>query len=249
MLPSPAPDSCVLVLVRHGATSANLAVPHVLQGCGLDLSLCDVGVRQAEQVAEFLATQFTGEPSPALFSSELKRAVETAERIAAKLCRLSLRERTRLVDAESQSGGCPAEDAPVRGAKGDIGITTVAQLHEVDVGRWEGRDWGEIIANDPVGHRQFMEFPDTCGYPGGETITQVADRVQPVFEALAEQHLGQRVIVVAHNIILRAYLARLLGIPLRNYRVLTQENCCVNVLVWQAGAMTVRTMNSVWHIR
>lgn len=220
MLPSPAPDSCVLLLVRHGATSANLAVPHVLQGCGLDLSLCDVGERQAEQVAEFLATQFSAEHSPALFSSQLKRAVETAERIAAKL---------------------PG------GATGDI--ETIAELHEVDVGRWEGRDWGEITTNDAEAHHQFLEFPDTSGYPGGETITQVADRVQPVFESLAERHLGQRIIIVAHNIILRAYLARLLGIPLRNYRGLTQENCCVNVLVWQAGAMTVRTMNSTWHLR
>jgi broad specificity phosphatase PhoE len=216
MLPSPAPDSCVLVVVRHGATSANLAVPHVLQGCGLDLSLCDVGVRQAEQVAEFLGTQFAGEPSPALFSSKLKRAVETAERIAAKV-----------------GGGS---------------IEPIAALHEVDTGRWEGRDWGDVTTNDVEAHRQFMEFPDTVGYPGGENITQVANRVQPVFESLAERHLGRRIVIVAHNILLRAYLARLLGIPLRNYRCLTQDNCCVNVLVWQAGTMTVRMMNSVWHI-
>ena len=57
----------------------------------------------------------------------------------------------------------------------------------------------------------------------------------------AQEHLGQRIIVVAHNIVLRAYLARVLGIPLSQYRRITQENCCVNVLVWQAGEMTVRT--------
>ena len=81
------------------------------------------------------------------------------------------------------------------------------------------------------------------------TIVEVADRVQPIFESLAREHLGQRIIVVSHNIVLRAYLARLLGIPLSQYRVITQENCCVNVLVWQAGAMTVRVMNSTWHVR
>jgi len=89
----------------------------------------------------------------------------------------------------------------------------------------------------------------TFGYPEGETIANVADRVQPVFETLAREHLGQVIIVVAHNIVLRAYLARVLGIPLRDYRCLTQENCCVNVIVWQAGVMSVRTMNSTWHLR
>ena len=243
MLPSPAPDSCVLVLVRHGATAANLAVPHVLQGRGLDLSLCEVGVRQAEQVAEFLAQVFDGEPSPALFSSGLKRAIETAERIES---RLSLRERTLLADAEAH-GTRPGEDASFRGS--ERRLRTIEQLHEVHTGRWEGRDYGEIVRNDPVAHQQWLDDPATYGYPEGETIVEVADRVQPIFESLAREHLGQRIIVVSHNIVLRAYLARLLGIPLSQYRVITQENCCVNVLVWQAGAMTVRVMNSTWHVR
>jgi uncharacterized phosphatase len=213
MLLSPAPDSCVLLLVRHGATAANLAVPHVLQGCGLDLSLCDVGARQAEQVAQFLSAY----PCDAIFSSGLKRAVETAERIAAKQdCRLSLE--------------------------------TITGLHEVDVGRWESRDWDEIQLNDIEAHRLFMEDPAMHGYPEGETIADVAQRVTPIFEALGQQHLGKRIIVVAHNIVLRAYLAALLGIPLSQYRRITQDNCCVNVLVWSGGAMTVRTVNAVFHL-
>lgn len=238
MLPSPAPDSCVLVLVRHGATAANLAMPHVLQGRGLDLSLCDVGVRQAEQVAEFLAHALDGEPSPALFSSCLKRAVETAARIEGRL-------------RGGRPPGLPVSansDRKSNDSQAGRPVTTIEQLHEVDVGRWEGRDYGEIVRNDPVAHQQFLDDPAGFGYPEGETITDVADRVQPIFEALAEKHLGERIIVVAHNILLRAYLARVLGIPLSQYRVITQENCCVNVLVWQAGVMTVRTMNSVWHI-
>ncbi len=227
MLPSPAPDSCVLLLVRHGATAANLAKPHVLQGCGLDLSLCDVGREQAERTAEFLAPL----PCSAVFSSGLKRALETAELIAAKQSRLSLRARTFF-----------------RGAKDDSVVETIAGLHEVDVGRWEGRDWDDVVQNDPLAHQRFMEDAAIYGYPDGESITQVAERVQPVFELLAQQNLGKQIIVVTHNIVLRAYLARTLGIPLQHYRRLTQENCCVNVLVWQAGAMSVRTVNSVWHL-
>jgi broad specificity phosphatase PhoE len=218
MLPSPAPDSCVLVLVRHGATSANLAVPHVLQGRGLDLSLCDVGIRQAEQVATFLARVFDGEPSPALFSSCMKRAIETAERI----------ERRLLLP--------------------DRRLRTIERLHEVDVGRWEGKDYGEIVRTDPIAHQRFLEDPAGVGYPEGETITDVANRVQPIFESLAEEHRGQRVVVVSHNVVLRAYLARVLGIPLSQYRVIPQDNCCVNVLVWQGGTMSVRVVNSTWHM-
>jgi broad specificity phosphatase PhoE len=212
MFPSPAPDSCVLVLVRHGATTANLARPHRLQGCGIDLNLSPEGVQQAELTAEFLRAL----PCSALFSSRLKRAVETAERIG---------QRQNLVPE------------------------TIAGLHEVDVGRWEGRDWDEIATNDPVAHQQFLDDAATFGYPEGENLVQVADRVQPIFESLAARHLGQTILVVVHNIVLRAYFARLLGIPMAQYRRLTQDNCCVNVLHWQTGAMQLHTLNSVWHLR
>jgi broad specificity phosphatase PhoE len=239
MLPFPAPDSCVLLLVRHGATTANLAVPHVLQGHGLDLSLCEIGVKQAEQVAEFLADIFKDRPSPALFSSQLKRAVETAERIAARL-------RGDRPPGLSTTSANESEDQQTRKS---VATELIANLHEVNVGRWEGRDYDDVRLNDAEAHQRFIDDAATFGYPEGETITDVANRVQPIFESLAEQHLGRTIIVVAHNIVLRSYFARLLGIPLRDYRSLAQDNCSVNVLVWQNGLMNVRTINSTWHIR
>ncbi|WP_425618402.1 histidine phosphatase family protein [Anatilimnocola sp. NA78] len=212
MLPSPTPDSCVLLLVRHGATVANLARPIRLQGCGIDLPLSPQGVIQAEKTAEFLATA----PCSAIFSSRMLRARETAERIA-------LRQ--------------------------NLVIETIEGLHEADVGRWEGRDKDEIVAMDPEAYELFVEDPSVNGYPEGENVTQVAARVTPILESLAQRHLGQQIIVVVHNVVLRAYLAQLLSIPLKQYRTLTQDNCCVNVLVWQQAAMQVKTVNSVWHLR
>ena len=243
MLPYPALDSCVLIVVRHGATSANLAVPHILQGHALDLSLNEIGVKQAEQVAEFLAEVFANRPSPALFSSQLKRAVETAEMIYSRLSRtVGWVECTH--EAHHDSGG-------PRGVPLDppYPLQQIAELHEVNVGRWEGRDYDDVRFNDAEAHQRFIDDAATYGYPEGETITDVVNRVQPVFEQLAEQNLGKTIIVVAHNIVLRSYFARLLGIPLRDYRSLAQDNCCVNVLVWQNGVMSLRTINSTWHIK
>ena len=76
--PSPAPDACLLYLVRHGATDNNLADPPVLQGSGVDLGLSAEGRRQAERTGELL----TGIPLTGVFASPLVRAQETAEAIA-----------------------------------------------------------------------------------------------------------------------------------------------------------------------
>ena len=67
-----------LILVRHGATTANEQRPYILQGDAIDLNLSETGRRQAKAVGEFLAKY----PLAAVHASTMKRAIETAEAIA-----------------------------------------------------------------------------------------------------------------------------------------------------------------------
>ncbi len=70
----------LLYLVRHGATESNLRQPYVLQGQrGGDLALCEIGRRQAEAAGRLLS----GRPIGRIYSSPLRRALQTAEIIAA----------------------------------------------------------------------------------------------------------------------------------------------------------------------
>lgn len=77
-LSAPAPDTCFLFLVRHGATDNNQAQPPRLQGGTSDPSLSTEGRGQAERCGQL----FTGQPISAIYSSPLKRAQETAQAIA-----------------------------------------------------------------------------------------------------------------------------------------------------------------------
>lgn len=70
-------DRTLLTLVRHGETSANLT--GVWHG-STDTPLTERGQRQAERVAEHLATRHAGEVR-ALYASPLQRARHTAEAI------------------------------------------------------------------------------------------------------------------------------------------------------------------------
>jgi broad specificity phosphatase PhoE len=67
-----------LLLIRHGATPANEQRPRILQGSAIDQSLSERGQRQAQDVASYLADR----KIDAIYSSSLKRAVETAQKIA-----------------------------------------------------------------------------------------------------------------------------------------------------------------------
>jgi broad specificity phosphatase PhoE len=71
---APRPDTCELLLVRHGATLYNEADPPVLQGRGIDSELSAQGMAQARATAEFLQAISLD----AIYSSRLKRAHQTA---------------------------------------------------------------------------------------------------------------------------------------------------------------------------
>jgi probable phosphoglycerate mutase len=67
----------VLILVRHGATLANVHRPYLLQGLRPDLDLIDAGRAQARAAALALRDY----PIEALYCSPLRRAAQTAQAI------------------------------------------------------------------------------------------------------------------------------------------------------------------------
>jgi broad specificity phosphatase PhoE len=71
----------LLILVRHGATPANLRRPYVLQGLRPDSDLADAGLLQTRAAARALASV----PIVRAYSSPLKRARLTARLIAEAL--------------------------------------------------------------------------------------------------------------------------------------------------------------------
>lgn len=76
---NPPADTCLMYLVRHGATENNVADPPRLQGRQSNLGLSAKGCEQAADAARHLAAH----PLAAVYASPLVRAVETAEAIAA----------------------------------------------------------------------------------------------------------------------------------------------------------------------
>ncbi len=124
----------------------------------------------------------------------------------------------------------------------------VDALIECDVGQWEGRSWPDIEQSEPEAYRQFMTNAYEHGYRGGENLRQVEERVAPAFALLLAAHAAQRIIVVAHNVVNRVYLGRLLDVPPAKRRGVPQENCGINLIRCDAGEAKLLTLNSVWHL-
>lgn len=129
-----------------------------------------------------------------------------------------------------------------------LDVITVDDLVEVDVGLWEGRNWTEIEKADPEAYRAFMENAAENPYLGGETVAAVLERSGPALERLLAENLGSCIAAVAHNVVNRTWLGRLLGLPLSKYRSVPQDNCGVNLIRYRRGEVKAVTINGVFHL-
>lgn len=140
------------------------------------------------------------------------------------------------------------QTAEIVAASRGLTVTDVPALREVNVGRWEGKTWPEIAAEEPEPHRLFLDDPAAHGYAGGENLTKLLTRVEPALDQILRQHTGQSVAVVAHNVVNRVYLATLLGVPLSLARTLRQDNCGLNLVRLRGDRRDVMMLNSLLHL-
>ena len=123
----------------------------------------------------------------------------------------------------------------------------IEPIIEIDVGAWEMRSWKEISQSEPEAYAQFMENPAVHGYRDGENLNQVHARVKPAIEQLMQRHLGEVIVVVAHNVVNRVLLADLLRLPIALARGISQDNCGINVVRHVDGSMKLKSTNSIFH--
>ena len=97
-------------------------------------------------------------------------------------------------------------------------VTTVEGLREVDFGVAEGRTVDELRGLDAAAVQRFLSDPALHPFPGSEPPHQAADRAVRAIRDICGQRAGDRVLVVAHNTLLRLALCRLLGLPVGRYR-------------------------------
>lgn len=86
-------------------------------------------------------------------------------------------------------------------------------FREIDFGTWEGLTQPEVAERDPVNFAAF-EHGEIDGFPGGETVTAVAERTV----AALDRHRADSVLVVTHATVVRILVTALLGLPVSQYR-------------------------------
>lgn len=122
------------------------------------------------------------------------------------------------------------------------------RLRERDFGAGEGMTYDEIDRNWPDVFTRSRETDPDAAVPGGETRRQFHERVRDAFAALAREHQGKRVAVVAHGGVLAALYRLIHDIPVGKPHSVPISNASYNAVAFDADAWAIEAWDEVDHL-
>ncbi|HEY6020083.1 MAG TPA: histidine phosphatase family protein [Candidatus Paceibacterota bacterium] len=177
-----------ICFIRHGETAWN--AEKRIQG-QTDIPLNEHGRDQARMMAAN-AAQYA---FSAICSSDLQRAVETAQCLAAG-----------------------------RG----LNVHTTPLLRERHFGEFQGLTGAEAAARDPAAYARYKARDLDYDFATGESLQQLATRVQAAVAQLLAQYPGQTIAVVCHAGVLDVLYRLATNRPLHTPRNFDLPNCALN---------------------
>lgn len=106
------------------------------------------------------------------------------------------------------------ETAAILADRLDLEVFADPALRELDHGRWDGLLKSEIVERFPEEYAAYEADPLNVRRGGGDSYADLGERLWPVLERLAERHLGERIVAVAHGGPIRLVMSRVLDRPL-----------------------------------
>jgi probable phosphoglycerate mutase len=213
-------NAAELLLIRHGDAipTADEIIP---SGVYDDLPLSSIGRRQVHLLTERLKEQ----QFDAIYSSPLLRCQQTAEPLAKALGLTPI-----IVEGIREIRLGRIITLPEPGPGEDLDILTKA-LHErqAEITRRAAREgnWDAVGDNEPS--KAFRQ------------------RVVESIDAIAQQHIGQRVLVFAHGGTINAYAAEALGLE-RDF-FFPCANTSITIVRANGTHRVVFTLNDVGHLK
>ena len=123
------------------------------------------------------------------------------------------------------------------------------RLTEGDFGEWQGKTYDSLKASDAVRLAQWETDRLRVAPPGGESLQQIAERVQAVYNDIVSDNQGKSVVIVAHGGSIQVLIALALEVPLKHYWKFAVTNTSVSELRIDEWGAVLHMLNDINHLR
>ena len=225
-----------LYLIRHGETEGSGAKRY--HG-SIDVALSEKGARQIMASSAFVMEHLASANSSRYLSY--------------------LREIHNSPDSKNESaGGNPglsavycsnlsrsARSAEIIANPHSLIPVEIKDLRERSFGIWEGMTFIEIKEKYPKEFGSWADNPLKYSPVGGESTTEVGERVLQALDEILDKHKGENIALVAHGGVNRIILCHIMGIPLENIFRIEQDHASVNIIEFWDKYPVVKLLNGL----
>lgn len=118
-------------------------------------------------------------------------------------------------------------------------LTTHAGLRERSFGHFQGRTFAEIEAELPEDAYRWRKRDPLYAPEGGESLVTLRERIERTVAQLAQQHLGEQVVMVAHGGVLDALYRLATRQDIQAPRTWQLSNAAINRLLWTPDGLSL----------
>ena len=111
------------------------------------------------------------------------------------------------------------------------------RLREIDFGRWEGKNFAEIVHGDKELVDSWVADPNSFSFPAGESLHSFTRRIA-AFKSELDSMVEKNLLIVSHGGVIRHLLCLLLGLHAERYLVFdVQPGCFCSVRLYPEGGV------------
>jgi probable phosphoglycerate mutase len=121
-------------------------------------------------------------------------------------------------------------------------------LRERGFGTFEGKTYAEIATQWPEQSELWRKRVPDWAPPGGESLVAIRERVASTVDALAAQHIGGQIVLVAHGGVMDMLYRLATGQELQAPRSWHLGNAAINRLLWTPDGLTLVGWGDTSHL-
>jgi tRNA 2-thiocytidine biosynthesis protein TtcA len=121
-------------------------------------------------------------------------------------------------------------------------------LRERGFGVFEGQTFAEIEARWPQESQRWRQRDPHWAPEGGESLSQMRERVLATLARLAAAHRGEQIVLVAHGGVMDMLYREATGLGLQAPRTWQLGNAAVNRLLWTPDSLTLVGWSDTSHL-
>ena len=129
-----------------------------------------------------------------------------------------------------------------------VDIVTCPELREINFGKIEGLTFKEVSQLYPEVAEAWFKWSLALKYPGGESVTELNNRVSKFLGKLEKHAPEETILIVAHSAPLRMLICHLLGVEIQHWRQIRLDLASLSMLDTYPQGAILNLLNDVSHL-